>query len=501
LKNFVELLDKLSLTKEPTSIIQLLVAYIDSLNEDEDKDAALKLLLGITPKKVITSRDIKISAAKLTGYPNWLVERSETEAGSFIDALALLIRTGSDSNETAIGGWMKLISGLQHFPETDIHMFITKYLPKASAGERLILLKLLTGTFRPVVSQALVDKAMAGILQITPQIATLRRHELSHKNNFSYQGLREPIENEDKNASTKFPRIRILNAKLATLGDPAHWKAFGKREGIEAQLVKYGNSIVLWTSDHEIRSEKFPEIISHAQVLSGNYRFYGQIIPKKPKTTLHHLTSRLNKKKIVKKEISSFPATFEIWQGDRRNDLLMLPPVPSQFSLLTPINFFNWAELQVLHQNCRKNGYSGILLQQQNELKEYLLSKAEPLAVHAVLTCLEIGGISESGIKSMTFGMLDKGELIPIGKVDAPFEHLDCEEIAAFAKENTLERFGPVRTVGPQLVFELHFDGIAPAPRRKSGFMLNNLSIHKKLPGSLELVDSVEKIICYADFK
>lgn len=94
----------------------------------------------------------------------------------------------------------------------------------------------------------------------------------------------------------------------------------------------------------------------------------------------------------------------------------------------------------------------------------------------------------------MTFGVLNKNEIIPIGKIDAPFKHIDCEQIASFARENTLERFGPVRTLRPELVFELHFDGIAQAPRRKSGLILNNLSIFRKIDGGLELADSLEKI-------
>lgn len=473
----------------------MLVSFFGSLNQDEDKDAALKLLLGITPKRVITTKELKISAAKLTAYPDWLVERSEAEAGSFIDALALLFRTNSESNDTAIGTWTKLIIGLQRSKKTDILMFIIKYMPQVSLGERLILLKLLTGTFKTVVSQALVVKAMAGILEITPQIATLRLHELSLKNRLSYQGLHKTIENEEKKVSTNFPEIRILNEKLENLGDPGYWKAFGKTEGIEARLVKHGSSINLWSAAHEILSEKFPEIISNAQSLAGNYTFHGQIIPKKPETTIDHLGSRLNKKKVSKNEISSFPATFEIWQEKPQNELAMAPQsVPSQFARLTTIEFSSWAELHARHQHCRKEGYSGILLHHQNELKEYLLHKAASFSLNAVLTYLEFGGMSESGIKSITFGVLNKDEIVPIGKVDAPFEHLDCGEIAGFAKENTLERFGPVRTVSPQLVFELHFDGIASAPRRKSGLMLSNLSIRKKLPGNLEIVDSIEKI-------
>jgi DNA ligase-1 len=490
LKDFARLLEKLSLTKEPTSVIQLLVSFFGSLNQDEDKDAALKLLLGITPKRVIATRELKISAAKLTGYPDWLVERSESEAGSFIGALALLFRTKQASNDTGIGAWMNLIIGLQHSRETDIHVFINQNLSQVLPGERLILLKLLTGTLKPVVSHTLVEKAMASILKITPQIATLRLHELSRKNCISYQGLHKPIENEEKKVSTHFPEIRILDEKLENLGNAGKWKAFGKTEGIEAQLVKHENSIILWSSAREILSEKFPEIISNAQSLSGNYTFHGQIIPKKPETTIDHLGLRLKKKKVSKNEISSFPATFEIWQKEGQNDHAATP----QFSELTPIVFSSWAELHARHQHCRKEGYSGILLQHQNELKEYLLHKAASFSLNAVLTYLEFGRMSESGIKSITFGVLNKDEIVPIGKVDAPFDHLDCGEITAFVKENTLERFGPVRTVRPQLVFELYFDGIASAPRRKSGFMLSNLLVHKKLPGNLEIVDSIEKI-------
>jgi DNA ligase-1 len=495
LKNFVRLFETLPQVKEPAAIINLLDEYFGGLSTVEEKDATLKLLLGITPKKVITTKQLKLSASRLTGYPDWLVERSEAETGKFITAFALLLRSGEKSSDISLGEWMKMISNLPHSQETDVHEFVLQHVSGADPGERQILLKLLTGTFKSSVYPNLIQKTVARILNISPTVASLRLHELAHKNQVSYQRLGDAIDSEDKKIPTEFPLINTINAKFDNLDNPGDWKAFGKKDGLGAQLVKYENSVYLWSSEYEIITNKFPEIVEDFLSFTGDFKIHGQIISKNPASAFDNILSRLNKKIVPRNEISRFPATFEVWSiSDQNRHAVSEKLVMPQISFLTPIKFSSWTELNTRHKNCRKDGYSAILLRHQNVTEKYLFFKAPSFTINAVLTYLEFGGINESGIKSMTFGVLNKGEVIPIGKIDAPFEHLDCEQIATFARENTLERFGPVRTLRPELVFELHFDGIVSAPRRKSGFLLNNLSVHQKITEKSGIVDSLKKI-------
>ncbi|MCK5367762.1 MAG: ATP-dependent DNA ligase, partial [Cyclobacteriaceae bacterium] len=97
-----------------------------------------------------------------------------------------------------------------------------------------------------------------------------------------------------------------------------------------------------------------------------------------------------------------------------------------------------------------------------------------------------------SGIKSMTFGLSHQGEFIPIAKVSQFSNSIDLHEMIDFIKENTIERFGPVRTLKPSLVYELYFDSINSSNRRKSGLVLSNVTIQRKIVNNPTITDSLD---------
>lgn len=97
---------------------------------------------------------------------------------------------------------------------------------------------------------------------------------------------------------------------------------------------------------------------------------------------------------------------------------------------------------------------------------------------------VEFGGLDNAGIRSITFGVYNQKDLLPIAKIMDFGSILDGDEIVRFVKENTVERFGPVRTVKPQMVYEIEFDGISKSSRRKSGLVLANPKINQKIGNS-----------------
>jgi DNA ligase-1 len=71
-----------------------------------------------------------------------------------------------------------------------------------------------------------------------------------------------------------------------------------------------------------------------------------------------------------------------------------------------------------------------------------------------------------------TFALWNDGELIPFTKAYSGLTDEEFRKVDHFVKRNTIERFGPVRSVKPELVFEIGFEGIAPSGRHKSGISL-----------------------------
>jgi DNA ligase-1 len=68
--------------------------------------------------------------------------------------------------------------------------------------------------------------------------------------------------------------------------------------------------------------------------------------------------------------------------------------------------------------------------------------------------------------------VLEGQNLVPFAKAYSGLTDAEMREVDKYVKQNTKERFGPVRTVKPGLVFEIAFEGIQESPRHKSGIAL-----------------------------
>ena len=96
--------------------------------------------------------------------------------------------------------------------------------------------------------------------------------------------------------------------------------------------------------------------------------------------------------------------------------------------------------------------------------------KINPYAVDAVLVYAQPGsGRRATLLTDLTFAVWSAGELLPVAKAYSGLTDLEIDRLDRWIRQNTLERFGPVRAVKPELVFELHFEGIAASARHKSG--------------------------------
>ena len=98
--------------------------------------------------------------------------------------------------------------------------------------------------------------------------------------------------------------------------------------------------------------------------------------------------------------------------------------------------------------------------------------KVAPLTIDAVLTYAMRGhGRRTNLFTDYTFGLWDeeKKELVTFAKAYSGLTDAEFRKVDAWIKKNTLERFGPVRSVVPHHVFEIAFEGVAESSRHKSG--------------------------------
>ena len=147
--------------------------------------------------------------------------------------------------------------------------------------------------------------------------------------------------------------------------------------------------------------------------------------------------------------------------------LLLSPAVPAS----------GWAELDAARADARAVGAEGVMLKRQasaygvgRRRGDWWKWKVEPHSVDAVLIYAQPGSGRRAGLYTdYTFGVWDGDRLVPFAKAYSGLTDDEIRRVDAFVRRNTVEKFGPVRTVRPELVFELAFEGIQRSTRHKSG--------------------------------
>ena len=156
-----------------------------------------------------------------------------------------------------------------------------------------------------------------------------------------------------------------------------------------------------------------------------------------------------------------------------------LPPdAPVRASPLVP--FADWAALAAARTTARDRLAEGLMLKRRDSpyrdgrrKGDWWKWKVAPLTVDAVMIYAQAGhGRRATLFTDFTFACWDGGRLVPFTKAYSGLTDAEFREITAWVRTNTLDRYGPVRSVPPTHVFEIAFEGIQASPRHKSGIAL-----------------------------
>ncbi len=145
-----------------------------------------------------------------------------------------------------------------------------------------------------------------------------------------------------------------------------------------------------------------------------------------------------------------------------------------------PVSFKNWEELEEIRKQSREKKAEGFMLKKLDSAYEvgrkrgnWWKWKIAPLTIDGVMIYAQKGHGRRADLYSdYTFGVWSGNELVPFAKAYSGLTDAEMSKVDAFVKRNTKEKFGPVRTVKPQLVFEIAFEGIQESKRHKSGIAL-----------------------------
>ena len=199
------------------------------------------------------------------------------------------------------------------------------------------------------------------------------------------------------------------------------------------------------------------------------------------------------RKKVTKKQLDEAPVVFmaydlleyqgEDWRqrpmSERRAQLAtMIAETQNPALMLSPIvSFEKWADLEELMKTARERACEGFMIKKQDSIYQagrrrgdWWKWKIDPLTVDAVMIYAQKGHGKRSGLYTdYTFAVQDGDQLVPFAKAYSGLTDKEIAQVDKFVKANSLEQFGPVRTVKAALVFEIGFEGIGASPRHKSG--------------------------------
>ena len=140
-----------------------------------------------------------------------------------------------------------------------------------------------------------------------------------------------------------------------------------------------------------------------------------------------------------------------------------------------------WEALHRLRATARERGVEGLMLKRRDSpyrtgrrRGDWWKWKLEPMTLDCVLTLAQAGSGKRAGLfTDYTFGVWmgegDERRLVTIAKAYSGLDNEEIAELDAWIRRNTLEKYGPVRAVKPEHVFEIAFEGIRRSKRHKAG--------------------------------
>jgi DNA ligase-1 len=299
-----------------------------------------------------------------------------------------------------------------------------------------------------------------------------------------------------------------------------------KWDGIRGQIVKRNGEVHIWSRGEELITQQFPELVEAFRNYSDDFVIDGEILAMKDNNVLlfNDLQKRLNRKNVTKKLLLEVPVGFYAYDileldGDdirerpfssRRKQLEALfskMSLPELIRLSHLVHFEQWDDLSEIRNNSRQINSEGLMIKRKDSAYhsgrkkgDWWKWKVDPMTIDAVMIYAQKGsGRRSSKYTDYTFAV-KKGEgLVTVAKAYSGLTDKEITEISQWIGQNAIERFGPVRTVRPQLVFEIAFEGIALSKRHKSGVALRFPRIARwrrdKPVDEIDTIESVKQLI------
>jgi DNA ligase-1 len=519
MREFARLYAELDETTATNRKLEALQNYFEHA-APENAAWAVYFLAGGKPRQAVPTKLLREAAIEYAGLDEWLYEECHAAVGDTAETIAHILPAPKRHGDVGLAVWMEeRIGPLRGADPGRIREKLFEYWDELTWRERFLFVKLIGGGFRVGVSKLLVTRALAAIAAVDAKLIAQRLMgwtdgRVSPTGAGFLQLIAAQSEDEHKlRGGQPYPFFLAhqLQGEPAALGELHDWQVEWKYDGIRAQLVRRGGQNYLWSRGEDLITERFPELaglsLPEGTVVDGEVLIWtGGDSP----APFADLQKRIGRKTLGAKLLAELPAVLLAYdlleldgvdlralpQHERRAllETLVTGVAKPQLRISPLVTADTWADLAGLREESRARGVEGMMLKAKNaqygvgrtkDVGTWWKWKIDPYAVDAVLIYAQPGsGRRASLYTDYTFAVWDgvDGErrLVPFAKAYSGLTDAEIRQVDAVIRKTTVEKFGPVRSVRPTMVFELGFEGIALSPRHKAGIAVRFPRILRK---------------------
>lgn len=529
MKRFAELYLSLDSTTKTNEKVAAMSRYFADA-DDADAAWAIYFLSGNRLKRLVPTRLLREWAATEAEIPDWLFDEAYHTVGDLAETLALVIPEGGSDDQSTLTDWItERLLPLSKMIETEQRDALIDIWQQTSVHARFVLMKLITGAFRVGVSRRLVTRALAQYSGVSADVISHRLMGQWKPTAESFQRLIDQ-DAQDTLVSQPYPFCLAhpidASAGVHALGASQKFAAEWKWDGIRGQLIRRAEQTYMWSRGEELMEGRWPEIESAACWLPNGTVLDGEILAASPSGEVlpfAQLQRRINRKKVGKKLLNEVPVVFHAFDlletggedirqlsfQQRRCELesLLDKIEHPSMKLNVVVQGLSWDELAAMREQSREMRAEGLMLKRVDTPYDvgrvrgtWWKWKVDPHTIDAVLIYAQKGhGKRANLFTDYTFAVWDAGNLVPFAKAYSGLDDQEIREVDRFVRRNTNESFGPVRSVKPELVMELAFEGLQRSKRHKSGVATRFPRIvrwrHDKQPTDANSLDELLQLL------
>ncbi len=501
MKPFTDLYVELDQTNKTNEKVQAMRFYFERA-DPHDAAWALYFLSGRKPRQIVPSKKLREWSLELSGIPEWLFQESRDTVGDSAETMALLLPNITEMDDTPLHTLVEdQLLPLRSSDDDTQKQAVTEAWSRMNYSQRLVYNKLITGAFRVGVSQLLLIRSLSQLSELPTDVIAMRlMGEWTPSAEFFKDLLNPEFDTDETPIARPFPFHLAHQADfpIEDLGNLSDWQAEWKWDGIRAQVIKRADEVFIWSRGEDLMTERFPEIEKAACDLPNGTVIDGEILPWLDGRVLPftELQKRIGRKNLSAEILSELPVilqTYDLLEYEGRDirqlefktrrefltDVMNALPSDSQKVIFPTdkVEAASWEHLAEIREQSRSLGVEGFMLKERNSpyrvgrhRGDWWKWKIDPLTIDCVLIYAQKGSGKRSNLfTDYTFAVWKGDELVPFAKAYSGLTDAEIRKVDRFIRDNTVETFGPVRSVKPELVFELAFEAIQRSTRHKSG--------------------------------